>query len=481
MDHKAIAALKDPNPDNATNLDLFQDKKTRGYTFAWLLTKKLKKKDIKEIKKAEQQPDLEEVPSGSKSQRDYPTQPTPESKLRTRSESFDHGLKSSVTFPLGNVSHAKSDNKVVAIEKTDKVEHRRRSIDADNNAKVPAKFVPSHHRSASIASTPQDLKPPKRATILATSTEEKVESTSKRNNDREERQRKRASKSSKHIRVFKCFLDDDVRLLTIETKQLSVQYLQAQVAEEYNRERLVIKFMDEDGDMIRITKQQGTQLALKGNNVSLTGFLDLDYFLALYGHHKALKLFVFEPKSGTMYSPSLSQSSQPLNESKKSDDSGDSADYELTDSVDISKPHSGNSVRLPNNVNGNTSPNSNNAYYVTDTSHSLSSTLATMGSGAVKQSNSVGAMTSPRGTCQIHWSDRKTYFSLDRLSNGSSYMWEIPKEQLVFGQILGKGFFGEVRKGKWRGSDVAIKIIYRESFKEKNDEDLFIREVEILT
>jgi len=60
-------------------------------------------------------------------------------------------------------------------------------------------------------------------------------------------------------------------------------------------------------------------------------------------------------------------------------------------------------------------------------------------------------------------------------------MWEIPKEQLVFGQILGKGFFGEVRKGRWRGSDVAIKIIYRDNFKEKTDEDLFIREVEILT
>jgi hypothetical protein len=401
MDQKAIVALKDSNLDNATNLELFQDKKTRGYTFTWFKTKKLKKKDNKKG----DQPDLEEVPSGSKSQRDYPTQPTAESVLRTRSESFDNGLKSSVTFPLGHVSHAKSVDKTGTPDRTDKVEHRRRSIDVDNNAKVPPVFVPSHHRSASIASTPQqNLKSPKHATILNTSAEDKTDSSNKRSNDREERQKKRASKSSKHVRVFKCFLDDDVRLLTVETKQLSVQYLIAQVTEEYNRERLVIKFMDEDGDLIRITKQQG-KTCLQRKYFLTNAHLDLDYFLALYGHSKALKLFVFEDKglvtSGTMYSPGLSQSSQHLNESKRSDDSGDSTDYELTDSVDISKPHSGNSVRLTNGSNGNTSSNSTNAYYVVDTSKSLNNNLPTSGSAVIKQSNSVGPMTSPRGRSQI--------------------------------------------------------------------------------
>jgi hypothetical protein len=401
MDQKAIVALKDSNLDNATNLELFQDKKTRGYTFTWFKTKKLKKKDNKKG----DQPDLEEVPSGSKSQRDYPTQPTAESVLRTRSESFDNGLKSSVTFPLGHVSHAKSVDKTGTPDRTDKVEHRRRSIDVDNNAKVPPVFVPSHHRSASIASTPhQNLKSPKHATILNTSAEDKTDSSNKRSNDREERQKKRTSKSSKHVRVFKCFLDDDVRLLTVETKQLSVQYLIAQVTEEYNRERLVIKFMDEDGDLIRITKQQGKN-CLKRKYFLTNAHLDLDYFLALYGHSKALKLFVFEDKglvtSGTMYSPGLSQSSQHLNESKRSDDSGDSTDYELTDSVDILKPHSGNSVRLTNGSNGNTSSNSTNAYYVVETSKSLNNNLPTSGSAVIKQSNSVGPMTSPRGRSQI--------------------------------------------------------------------------------
>ncbi len=102
--------------------------------------------------------------------------------------------------------------------------------------------------------------------------------------------------------------------------------------------------------------------------------------------------------SGTVYSPNLSQSSQHLNESKRSDDSGDSTDYELTDSVDISKPHSGNSVRLTNGSNGNTSSNSNNAYYVTDSSKSISNSLPTSGSSIVKPTNSTGNLTSPRGT-----------------------------------------------------------------------------------
>jgi serine/threonine protein kinase len=48
------------------------------------------------------------------------------------------------------------------------------------------------------------------------------------------------------------------------------------------------------------------------------------------------------------------------------------------------------------------------------------------------------------------------------------------------GDLLGKGFFAEVRKGEWRGCKVAVKIIYRESFKNKNDIELFYQEAEIL-
>ncbi len=37
--------------------------------------------------------------------------------------------------------------------------------------------------------------------------------------------------------------------------------------------------------------------------------------------------------------------------------------------------------------------------------------------------------------------------------------WEIDSGDLVFGKMLGSGTFGDVYKGKWLGSDVAIKVL----------------------
>ena len=250
MNNKAIVALKDSNPENATNIDLFQDKKTREYTFAWLSTKKPRKKDGKG-----ESSDLDDAPTGSKSQRDYPTQPPESEKIsRTRSEPLDHSLKSSVTLPLGI---PKSDSKTTLTgDKPDNADQRRRSIEVDQS-KTSA-MRPTHQRSSSITTTPNpNLKSPKHATGMTASAEDKV---NKPKHEKEEKLKKRASKSSKHMRVFKCFFEDDVRLVTIDAKQLTVQYLLAQVADEYNRERLVIKFKDEDGDLIRITKQQGMNI-----------------------------------------------------------------------------------------------------------------------------------------------------------------------------------------------------------------------------
>lgn len=56
----------------------------------------------------------------------------------------------------------------------------------------------------------------------------------------------------------------------------------------------------------------------------------------------------------------------------------------------------------------------------------------------------------------------------------------IPYKELTFGETLGKGFFGEVRQGRWRGSDVAIKVIYRKSFRSDSEFSLFEKELGIL-
>jgi hypothetical protein len=35
--------------------------------------------------------------------------------------------------------------------------------------------------------------------------------------------------------------------------------------------------------------------------------------------------------------------------------------------------------------------------------------------------------------------------------------WEINAADLLVGDVIGKGFFGEVRRGAWKGVDVAVK------------------------
>ncbi|EGG25012.1 non-receptor tyrosine kinase [Cavenderia fasciculata] len=57
--------------------------------------------------------------------------------------------------------------------------------------------------------------------------------------------------------------------------------------------------------------------------------------------------------------------------------------------------------------------------------------------------------------------------------------FEIGYDELEFGELLGKGFFGEVKKGAWRETDVAIKVIYRDQFKSKTSFEMFQNEVSI--
>ncbi|GAM26086.1 hypothetical protein SAMD00019534_092610 [Acytostelium subglobosum LB1] len=66
-------------------------------------------------------------------------------------------------------------------------------------------------------------------------------------------------------------------------------------------------------------------------------------------------------------------------------------------------------------------------------------------------------------------------------SLGLSPEYEIDFSELEFGPVLGKGFFGEVKRGYWRETDVAIKTIYRDQFKTKSSLEMFQNEVSILS
>eukprot|EP01114_Cavostelium_apophysatum_P003938 TRINITY_DN1406_c0_g3_i2.p1 TRINITY_DN1406_c0_g3~~TRINITY_DN1406_c0_g3_i2.p1 ORF type:complete len:326 (-),score=113.24 TRINITY_DN1406_c0_g3_i2:180-1157(-) len=60
-------------------------------------------------------------------------------------------------------------------------------------------------------------------------------------------------------------------------------------------------------------------------------------------------------------------------------------------------------------------------------------------------------------------------------------LWHIDYNELQQKEVLGKGFFGEVRKAVWKGTDVAVKVIYRESFGSQNDLSIFTKEISILS
>ena len=53
--------------------------------------------------------------------------------------------------------------------------------------------------------------------------------------------------------------------------------------------------------------------------------------------------------------------------------------------------------------------------------------------------------------------------------------WEIDKSELKMCEMLGKGFFGEVRRAIWNGTEVAVKEIYKYSFsRQKSNSQKFI-------
>jgi hypothetical protein len=62
-----------------------------------------------------------------------------------------------------------------------------------------------------------------------------------------------------------------------------------------------------------------------------------------------------------------------------------------------------------------------------------------------------------------------------------AHVFHIKYEDLELGDLLGKGFFGEVRQALWNGTSVAVKVIYRDNFRDRTDLEVFYRELDILS
>lgn len=60
-------------------------------------------------------------------------------------------------------------------------------------------------------------------------------------------------------------------------------------------------------------------------------------------------------------------------------------------------------------------------------------------------------------------------------------VWSIDYSELDVKELIGKGFFGEVRRAKWKGIDVAVKVIYREELDRQKDINRFYRELIIIS
>jgi len=62
-----------------------------------------------------------------------------------------------------------------------------------------------------------------------------------------------------------------------------------------------------------------------------------------------------------------------------------------------------------------------------------------------------------------------------------SSIWKIEHSELQFCELLGKGYFGEVRRAIWKGTEVAVKEIYKNSFGIQTDLDVFYKELSIIS
>jgi len=176
------------------------------------------------------------------------------------------------------------------------------------------------------------------------------------------------SEADENLLLVKCFFEDDIRILLV-SPEITVNKLKEKILKEYNRNDLIIKFKDSDGDLVTISSQRVLKYALSQDT-----------------NGGAIKMYLYN---------------------KNATSTGYSSSDERPNTPEI---NSRNSLQ-PIQANPD---------------------------------------------------------------------WIIPREELIFKAFLGKGYYGEVRLGEWRGSEVACKVIKRDDVK-SDKWDLLQKEVEILS
>jgi tRNA A-37 threonylcarbamoyl transferase component Bud32/peroxiredoxin len=78
-------------------------------------------------------------------------------------------------------------------------------------------------------------------------------------------------------------------------------------------------------------------------------------------------------------------------------------------------------------------------------------------------------------------SSQQSNSSAAKAAQDISDLVDIDYDELVPGEQLGKGYFGEVRSATWHGTPVACKVLYRESFLHEGQLEMFVREAVLLS
>ena len=78
-------------------------------------------------------------------------------------------------------------------------------------------------------------------------------------------------------------------------------------------------------------------------------------------------------------------------------------------------------------------------------------------------------------------SSQQSNSSVAKAAQDISDLVDIDYDELVPGDQLGKGYFGEVRAATWNGTPVACKVLYRESFLHEGQLEMFVREAVLLS